>query len=100
METFELRRTREGRYFFTFRASSGQAIVDSIPYPSKRHALDALEQIRRHAREAPMVDRSIEDDRRPATRTHAAARACRTPDRAPASPAARADAAGTDPCPP
>jgi len=56
METFELRRTQDGRYFFTFRASSGQAISDSIRYPSKRHALDAIEQVRRHAREAVLVD--------------------------------------------
>lgn len=56
METFELRRSSDGRYYFTFRASSGQAIADSMRYASRRRALDALDQLRRGAGSAPLED--------------------------------------------
>lgn len=58
METFELKRSADGKYFFTFRASSGQPIADSMRYESRRRALDAIEQIRRRARDALIDDRT------------------------------------------
>ena len=56
METFELRKSSDGRYYFTFRASSGQPIVESMRYESRRRALDAIEQLRRCAQSAPIDD--------------------------------------------
>lgn len=56
METFELRKSSDGRYYFTFRASSGQPIADSMRYETRRRALDAIEQLRRRAHDAPIDD--------------------------------------------
>lgn len=66
VETFELKRSADHRYYFTFRAGNGQAIADSALYETKRSALDAIELLRRHAREAYLDDRTIEsgDDSR------------------------------------
>lgn len=58
MDTFELRQSSDGRYFFTFRASNGQAIADSMRYATKNRALDAIETLRRHARSAALDDQT------------------------------------------
>ena len=62
METFELKRSADRRYYFTFRAGNGQAIADSALYETKRSALDAIELLRRHAREAYLDDRTVEPE--------------------------------------
>ena len=60
MDTFELRNGADGRYYFTFRTSAGDAIADSLRYTSRRHALDALDLLRRNAYRAPIEDRTGE----------------------------------------
>lgn len=65
METFELRRTNDSRYFFTFRAGNGQPIADSQIYETKRSALDAIEVLRRHAPDAFLDDRTADTEPTP-----------------------------------
>lgn len=56
VETFELRHTRDLRYFFTFRAANGQAIVDSQLHETRSSALAAIETLRRGAHVASLRD--------------------------------------------
>lgn len=58
MERFELLRSSGARCYFTFRASDGEPVVDSMRYETELHAPDALDLLRRHAREAAIDDQT------------------------------------------
>jgi len=52
MDSFEIRKTRDGKYQFTLVAGNGHVIVNSILYASNRSVISAIESMRKYAREA------------------------------------------------
>lgn len=53
---FELYVDNTGRYRFRLKASNGQILAVSQPYASRRTALEGIESLKKHAREAETVE--------------------------------------------
>lgn len=56
---FELYKDAAGKYRFRLKASNGQVIAASQGYASRKSALEGIESVKKHAREADTVE--VED---------------------------------------
>lgn len=61
---FTLRKTNNGNFVFNLKASNGQVILTSQPYPDKRSALHGIESVRRNASDDRCVERLTSTDRK------------------------------------
>lgn len=61
---FTLRKTEKGNFLFNLKASNGQVMLTSQPYADRRSALNAIESVRKNARDDGHIERLIASDGR------------------------------------